>query len=195
MRNKFNKSLLSILTLTSFIISGCATTGKTKEINKDAGFDSYVIKRYQENLEKDEKILSADFKYLDSTFSGKFDIYYVNLNIVKDENSWRIVELSYGYSEKGIAKFPYTLDQTKYEKTGDKEKPEINIEIEKYYDYKGENYSGKEIKVVTDLPALKDFKPDGKFDLKSTVKIKTTPEDIENQIEEDDTKDIPKKRA
>ena len=73
-------------------------------------------------------------------------------------------------------------------KLSDKEKPEINIEVEKYYDYRGENYSGKEVKVVTDLPALKDFNPDGKFDLNSTIKIKTTPEDIENNPEEKNKK-------
>ncbi len=189
MKRGIFRGLATILSLV--IISGCATIGKNISQNTN-GFDRHVIETYKKGLSKEEKIESANFSYIDSDNNGEFDIYRANIKI-NNKGDNKEITLDYLFSNNNISKYVHIMTKYTLKIISGEENNKIESEMIKYYDYKGDDYKGKEVKSLGDLPSFNEFQPDGKFDLRSNVKMEIIPK--EDNPEEDNSKEIPKKRA
>ncbi len=168
------KNLRNIILSSILIISGCATTEKNISSNTN-GFDRKVIETYRKELKEGDKIESADFSYIDSDNNGEFDKYVAKISITNEKYE-RELNLEYFFTNNNISNHVHIMTEFSIKKPFDLNN-KIESEMIKYFDYKGDNYKGKKVKKLEDLPEFKNYQPDGTFDLKVRIKTNIVPEE------------------
>ncbi len=149
------KSVISGLLASVGILYGCATSN-------NAGI------RAEDYIQKGDMVTEVHHSYIDINKDGKFDFNEVAI-IAGRENLERIIVLKYMYKSDGSkTKYPVQLTETIIEEKEEKDHIKIIREETESFDY---GVQDSKIRSKLDLPKFEEFNPDGKFDIRTRIRI------------------------